>query len=76
MDRFGNLFFGLDSPIGIACWDSSKKYIRDNIKVVVENSETLQFISGMKVVLNKRAKEELWVLSCRFQVKTKYKVGR
>lgn len=68
MDMHGNLFFGLDSPIGIGCWDSTKQYKRDNIKVVVENAETLQFISGMKVVLNKKGKEELWALSCRFQV--------
>lgn len=67
MDSNGNLFFGLMNPIAIACWDSTKPYGRDNMKIVVQNDDTLQFASGMKVVVNKNGKEELWVLTCRFQ---------
>lgn len=69
MDSNGNLFFGLMDPIGIACWDSSEPYTRNNMRLVARNDETLQFASGMKVVLNKKQKEELWVLTCRFQVR-------
>lgn len=68
MDRNGNLFFGLMNPIAIACWDSSTTYGRDNMKVIAQNDDTLQFASGLKIVLNKKGEEELWVLTCRFQV--------
>lgn len=69
MDSNGNLFFGLMDPIAIACWDSSKPYTSSHMRVVAQNDETLQFSSGMKVVLNKKGKEELWVLTCSFQVR-------
>lgn len=69
MDSNGNLFFGLVDPIAVACWDSSASYTKENMRVVAQNDQTLQFSSGLKVVRNKRGKEELWVLSCRFQVK-------
>lgn len=68
MDSNGNMFFGLMNPVGLACWDSSRPYTIDNMRVVAQNNETLQFASGIKVVLNKKGKEELWVLTCRFQV--------
>lgn len=68
MDRNGNLFFGLMDPIAIACWDSSRPYTPQNLNIVVQNDQTLQFASGVKVILNKKNREELWVLSCRFQV--------
>lgn len=69
MDSNGNLFFGLMGPIAIACWDSSRPYSRDNMRVVAQNKETLQFASGMKVVRNRKGIEELWILTCRFQVR-------
>lgn len=67
MDANGNLFFGLIDPIGIGCWDSHKPYGRDSIRVVAQNDETLQFSSGLKVKRNRKGKEELWVMTCRFQ---------
>lgn len=69
MDSNGNLFFGLERPLGIACWDSSRPYNEQNIRVVAQNDQTLQFISGLKVIRNKLGEEELWVLSDRFQVR-------
>lgn len=70
MDQNGNLFFGLISPIAVGCWDSSQAaYDMNRIRVVVQNNETLQFSSGLKVVMNYRRREELWVLTCRFQVR-------
>lgn len=47
MDRNGNLFFGLEMPSSIACWDTEKPYAMQ--KIVVQNDLTLQFISGLKV---------------------------
>lgn len=70
MDHNGNLFFGLISPIAVGCWDSTQKeYDANRIRVVVQDNETLQFSSGLKVVMNYRNREELWVLTCRFQVR-------
>lgn len=68
MDKNGNLFFGQMDPISIACWDSSKPYDANNIRVVVQNDETLQFASGMKIITNRNGEEELWVLTDRIQV--------
>lgn len=68
MDSNGNLFFGLETPIAIGCWDSSAPYSRENTRIIAQNDQTLQFSSGVKIVRNKKHKEELWVLSCRFQV--------
>lgn len=71
MDKNGNLFFGQMDPISIACWDSSKSYDSSNIRVVVQNDETLQFASGMKIITNRNGEEELWVLTNRIQVRIK-----
>lgn len=68
MDSNGNLFFVLMDPIALVCWDSSLPYKSDNIKIVVQNDETLQFASGLKIVKNLFGVEELWVLTNRFQV--------
>ncbi|XP_055316182.1 protein yellow-like [Sitodiplosis mosellana] len=67
MDSNGNLFFGLERPSAIACWDSEKPYTRENMKIAVQNDNTLQFVSGLKVIVNRKGKEELWAMSCRFQ---------
>lgn len=68
MDRNGNLFFGLMDPISLACWNSKKPYNKPNIRLLVINNETLQFISGMKIVINSAGYEELWFISNRLQV--------
>lgn len=67
MDKNGNLFFGLMDPIGIACWDSRKLYTASNMRIVAQNDVTLQFSSGVKVIVNPEGEEEFWVLTCRFQ---------
>uniref|UniRef100_A0A182QDH9 Bee-milk protein n=1 Tax=Anopheles farauti TaxID=69004 RepID=A0A182QDH9_9DIPT len=67
MDSNGNLFFGLVEQNAIACWDSTTPYHPANMRIVSQNSETLQFPSGIKVVRNRKGVEELWVLTCRFQ---------
>lgn len=49
MDRNGNLFYGLENPIGVACWDSDRPYTRENTRIVLQDDRTLQFSSGLKV---------------------------
>lgn len=61
MDSNGNMWFVLLNPVALVCWDSSLPYAADNIKVVVENAETLQFASGLKIIKNLANEEELWV---------------
>ncbi|XP_059622549.1 major royal jelly protein 1-like [Phlebotomus argentipes] len=67
VDQHGNLFFGLMNPIAIACWDTNTEYNKQNIKIVAQSDDTLQFVSGLKIVMNGRGEEELWVMTCRFQ---------
>lgn len=67
MDSNGNLYFGLLNQMAIACWDSTTNYNPHSFKIVSQNSETLQFPSGIKVIRNRKGVEELWVMSCRFQ---------
>ena len=68
IDSNGNLFFGLDSPSVIACWNTGKVLNKNNVKYLVRNDATLQFISGMKIIKNTYGKEELWAVSNRIQV--------
>ena len=68
MDSNGNLFFVLMNPIVLACWDSSTAYLTKNIKVVLENRETLQFASGLKIIRNREGAEEIWIMTNRYQV--------
>lgn len=68
IDSNGNLFFGLDSPSVIACWNIGKSFNKNNVKYPVRNDATLQFISGMKIIKNTYGEEELWTVSNRFQV--------
>lgn len=48
--------------------DIRTDYTKQNIKIVVQNDETLQFMTGVKVVTNGNGEEELWMLTNRFQV--------
>lgn len=68
MDCSGNLYFVLLNPIALACWDSETPYTTQNIKILVQNDETLQFGSGLKIIKNLDGIEELWVTTIRFQV--------
>lgn len=49
--------------------DSRTEYNQQNIKIVAQNDETLQFVTGLKVLLNGNGEEELWMLTNRFQVR-------
>lgn len=69
IDSNGNLFFGLMDPLAIACWDSSTPFSKDNIRIVMQNNETLQFASGMKVIESSLGQEDLWIVTNRLQVK-------
>lgn len=67
MDRNGILYFGLMEPPSIWCWNSATEFSPRNFHTVAMDSETLQFASGVKVVMNAKGEEELWVLTSSFQ---------
>lgn len=68
MDKNGNLFFVLNDPLALGCWNSKTAYNTENIKVLYRNDATLQFSGGMKVVKNFHGDEELWFVTNRLQV--------
>lgn len=52
MDENGVLYFGLMSDLAIGCWNSKNypEFGGNNIEIIARNSDTLQFISGLKVI--------------------------
>ncbi|KAG5314456.1 YELL protein, partial [Pseudoatta argentina] len=69
MDQNGILFFGLLSDLALGCWNSitHPEYGGTNNEVIIVNPDTLQFPSGMKVILAKNGRQELWILTSSFQ---------
>ncbi|KYN07653.1 PREDICTED: protein yellow-like [Cyphomyrmex costatus] len=69
MDQNGILFFGLLSELALGCWNSitHPEYGGTNNEVIIVNSDTLQFPSGMKVITAKNGRQELWILTSSFQ---------
>lgn len=50
IDVNGIAYFGTMHDTAINCWDTSTDYNSANIGVVAEDSNTLQFASGVKVI--------------------------
>lgn len=67
IDRNGIMYFGLMDPPSILCWNTATEFSSHNFHTVAADRETLQFASGVKIVLNARGEEELWVLTSSFQ---------
>ncbi|XP_030388001.1 protein yellow [Scaptodrosophila lebanonensis] len=67
MSETGTLLCGLVQPSSILGWNIATPYKQENLVMLVEDEERLQFVSGLKIVRNHEGKEELWVLSNRLQ---------
>lgn len=67
ISRTGVAFFGLMSDITINCWNINSDDYGRYIHTVYSNPTTMQFPSGMKVVVNPAGEEELWIMTARFQ---------
>lgn len=68
MDSHNNLYCVTFNPIKLTRWSPNKPY---NVKYEMEipaDPQLLEFVSGMKVYKNDAGKEELWMISNRFQV--------
>ncbi|XP_054013471.1 major royal jelly protein 1-like [Hylaeus anthracinus] len=68
MSRKGTLFFGITRNASIGCWNERKALTEDNMLIIAQDPEDLQFVSGAKVVKGRyQVSEELLVLSNRYQ---------
>ncbi|XP_020801318.1 protein yellow [Drosophila serrata] len=67
MSETGFLLCGLVKPSSILAWNIREPYSHQNLVMLVEDEERLQFTSGLKIVRNHEGKEELWALSNRLQ---------
>nr|XP_014099155.2 protein yellow-like [Bactrocera oleae] len=67
MDSHNNLYYVTFDPIMLTRWSPNKPY---NVKYEMElpaDPKLLEFVSGMKVHKNNAGKEELWMMSNRYQ---------
>ncbi|XP_017150086.1 protein yellow [Drosophila miranda] len=67
MSETGMLLCGLVKPASILAWNTQTPYTHQNLVMLIEDEERLQFMSGLKIVRNHEGKEELWALSNRLQ---------
>ncbi|ALC42498.1 yellow-d2 [Drosophila busckii] len=67
MSETGTLFCGLVQPASILAWNIRQPYTQQNLALLIEDEQRLQFPSGIKIVRNYEGKEEFWVLSNRLQ---------
>ncbi|XP_063904231.1 protein yellow-like isoform X2 [Zophobas morio] len=67
IDKDGIMYFGLMSDVTFNCWNTRTEYGRKNTEAISRNRQTLQFASGVKVVTNSKASQEVWVMTSRFQ---------
>lgn len=65
--RTGVIFFQLVQLTAIACWNIEKPFTKENIVIIAQDEETLQYVSGIKVITNRRGEEELWFNTNRLQ---------
>lgn len=70
MSRSGVLFFGLVNSTSIACWNENRRLTEENMIIVAQDEETLQFTSGLKIKHHSSlfgSVERLYALSDRYQ---------
>ncbi|KAI4498391.1 hypothetical protein M0802_006570 [Mischocyttarus mexicanus] len=65
--RRGVIFFQLVQLTAIACWDIDKPFVPENVVIISQNEEILQYVSGIKVITNNHGVEELWFNTNRLQ---------
>jgi hypothetical protein len=67
IDKDGIMYFGMMSDVTLNCWNTRTEYGPETTEAISRNRETQQFVSGIKVVTNSRAVQELWEMTSRFQ---------
>ncbi|XP_053976157.1 major royal jelly protein 1-like [Hylaeus volcanicus] len=65
--RRGVIFFQLVQLTAVACWNIEKPFTPENVVIIAQDELTLQYVSGIKIVVNRRGEEELWFVTNRLQ---------
>ncbi|XP_066581316.1 dopaminechrome tautomerase-like [Prorops nasuta] len=65
--RRGVIFFQLVQLTAIACWNIEKPFTPENVVMIAQDEQTLQYVSGIKVIINQFGEEELWFNTNRLQ---------
>jgi Major royal jelly protein len=63
ISRNGIQFYNLVQRASVGCWDTNKPYTKENLGVVEQNTEVINFPNDMK--LDQEPLQNLWVLSNR-----------
>uniref|UniRef100_A0A1I8PZ57 Bee-milk protein n=1 Tax=Stomoxys calcitrans TaxID=35570 RepID=A0A1I8PZ57_STOCA len=66
-DSRDNVYCVTFNPIELISWNVNTRYNNKSFKRIPINQQLIEFVSGMKVVTNNQGKEELWMISNRFQ---------
>ncbi|XP_043266209.1 protein yellow-like [Colletes gigas] len=65
--RRGVIFFQLVQLTAVACWNIEKPFTPKNVVIIAQDELTLQYVSGIKVIVNNQGEEELWFNTNRLQ---------
>ncbi|KAJ8665272.1 hypothetical protein QAD02_006934 [Eretmocerus hayati] len=65
--RTGAIFFQLAEYTALACWNIERPFHPDNVVVLAQDQEILQYVSSIKVIVNAFGEEELWFNTNRLQ---------
>lgn len=68
IDFQNNVYCVTLNPIQLITWNTRKAYSRKNIVALPIIPEQLEFVSGLKVVLDAENRQKLWLLSNKYQV--------
>ncbi|KAF5277224.1 hypothetical protein FQR65_LT03930 [Abscondita terminalis] len=68
IDKRGVYYFGLASDTSLNCWNTRTAYEERNIYEIYKNKNTLQYITGLKIITRKYTKsEEIWLANTRVE---------
>lgn len=68
IDRRNNIYCVTFNPIELIVWNINKPYNWHTLRRLYIDPNELEFVSGIKTVVNPQNQEELWLFSNRFQV--------
>ncbi|XP_058809130.1 major royal jelly protein 1-like [Phymastichus coffea] len=67
ISKTGAMFFQLAGYTALACWNIERPFLPENVVVLAQDPETLQYVSGIKVLTNASGEEEVWFNTNRLQ---------
>lgn len=68
IDKNNIAYFGLAGDTSLNCWNAKNSYEGKNIERIYRNTDTLQYITGLKIITNKCTdEEEIWLINTRVE---------